>query len=61
MRERDDPARDGALRGCRENLPAVHPDLVPFKDAMKPYYAEFVQQTGAKGEEALKQIQAITK
>jgi len=26
---------------------------------MKPFYAEFVKQTGEKGEKALKEIQAI--
>ncbi len=45
----------------KQGVTVTHPDLTPFKDAMKPYYAEFIKQTGAKGEEVLKQIQAINK
>ncbi len=43
----------------KQGVKITHPDLVPFKASMKPYYAEFVKQTGQKGEAALKQIEAI--
>ena len=43
----------------KQGVKVTHPDLAPFKDAMKPFYAEFVKQTGEKGEKALKEIQAI--
>ena len=45
----------------KQGVTVTYPDLAPFKEAMKPFYADFVKQTGAKGEEALKQIQAISK
>ena len=45
----------------KQGVTVTHPDLAPFKEAMKPFYADFVKQTGAKGEEALKQIQAVSK
>jgi len=45
----------------KQGVTVTHPDLAPFKEAMKPFYADFVKQTGAKGEEALKEIQAISK
>ena len=45
----------------KQGVTVTHPDLAPFKEAMKPFYAEFVKQTGTKGEEALKEIQAISK
>ena len=43
----------------KQGVKVTHPDLAPFKDAMKQFYAEFVKQTGEKGEKALKEIQAI--
>lgn len=45
----------------KQGVTVTHPDLAPFKAAMKPYYAEFVKETSAKGEEALKEIEAINK
>ena len=45
----------------KQGVTVTRPDLTPFKEAMKPFYADFVKQTGAKGEEALKQIQAVSK
>ena len=45
----------------KQGVTVTHPDLIPFKEAMKSYYADFVKQTGTKGEEALKQIEAVSK
>ena len=45
----------------KQGVTVTRPDLTPFKEAMKPFYADFVKQNGTKGEEALKQIQAISK
>lgn len=45
----------------KQGMTVTHPDLAPFKAAMKPYYEEFVKETGAKGEAALKEIEALNK
>ncbi|OOF51332.1 sialic acid TRAP transporter substrate-binding protein SiaP [Rodentibacter trehalosifermentans] len=45
----------------KQGVTITRPDLVPFKEAMKPFYAEFVKQTGSKGEAALKEIEALNK
>ncbi|WP_044469817.1 sialic acid TRAP transporter substrate-binding protein SiaP [Mannheimia massilioguelmaensis] len=45
----------------KQGVTVTHPDLTPFKEAMKPYYEEFVKKNGATGEEALKQIEAVSK
>ena len=37
----------------------TRPDLAPFKDAMKPYYDEYLKKTGAVGEQAIKEISAL--
>lgn len=43
----------------KQGVTVTKPELAPFKAAMKPFYDEFVKQTGSKGEEALKEIEAI--
>ncbi|MCR1837336.1 sialic acid TRAP transporter substrate-binding protein SiaP [Rodentibacter caecimuris] len=43
----------------KQGVTVTKPDLAPFKASMKPFYDDFVKQTGSKGEEALKEIQAI--
>lgn len=45
----------------KQGVTVTHPDIAPFKEAIKPYYAEFVKQTGSKGEAALKEIEALSK
>ena len=35
------------------------PDLAPFKEAMRPYYAEFVEKAGEEGKKALEEIEAL--
>ena len=35
------------------------PDLAPFKEAMRPYYAEFVDKAGEEGKKALEEIEAL--
>lgn len=42
-----------------KGVTVTHPDLAPFKAAMKPYYNEFLKKNGALGEQAIKEISAL--
>lgn len=39
----------------------THPDLTPFKSAMLPYYDEYIKKNGKIGQEAINQINKLTK
>ncbi|OOF70700.1 sialic acid TRAP transporter substrate-binding protein SiaP [Rodentibacter caecimuris] len=45
----------------KQGVTVTKPDLAPFKEAMKPYYAEFIKKNGKVGEDALNQIEAVSK
>ncbi|MDU7693060.1 MAG: sialic acid TRAP transporter substrate-binding protein SiaP [Helicobacter sp.] len=43
----------------KQGVVVTYPNLDPFKKAMKPFYDEFVKETGSDGKNALKEIQSI--
>ncbi|OBW95678.1 sialic acid TRAP transporter substrate-binding protein SiaP [Gallibacterium salpingitidis] len=45
----------------KKGMTVTKPDLAPFKEAMKPYYEEYIKKTGKEGEEAIAEINALTK
>ncbi|MDO4626716.1 MAG: sialic acid TRAP transporter substrate-binding protein SiaP [Pasteurellaceae bacterium] len=38
-----------------------HPDLAPFKAALKPYYQEYLNKNGKIGQQAVEEISALSK
>ena len=44
-----------------KGMTVTKPDLIPFKEAMKPYYEEYIKKNGKEGEEAIAEINALTK
>ena len=45
----------------QKGMTVTKPDLAPFKQAMKPYYDEYIKKAGKEGEEAIAEINALTK
>lgn len=43
----------------KAGMTITYPDLKPFKEAMKPYYDEFVKKNGDEAKVAVEQIQAL--
>lgn len=43
----------------KAGMTITEPDLKPFKEAMKPYYDEFVKKNGEKAQSAVHQIQSL--
>lgn len=42
-----------------KGLNVTQPALEPFKQAMQPYYDEFMQKTGEEGKQAIEELQAL--
>ncbi len=42
-----------------KGLNVTQPAIEPFKQAMQPYYDEFMQKTGEEGKQAIEELQAI--
>lgn len=43
----------------KEGVTVTRPDLAPFKQAMQPYYDQFIEKTGDEGKAAIVDIEAL--
>lgn len=43
----------------QNGVTVTEPDLVPFKESMKPFYDEYIEKNGKLGEEAIKAVDSV--
>lgn len=43
----------------KEGVTVTRPDLAPFREALKPYYKEYIEKNGEEGKAAIAEIQAL--